>query len=102
MPPRILSRPTSIRRLLVSSFFADVTQQIHSFRASGVMLAQRSFAARSASMALRKSAGSLCTIPVVAVFFVAVFFVAVFFVAMDQFTASVLPPTMTLSHVRAN
>jgi hypothetical protein len=97
MPPRILSRPTSIRRLLVSSFFADVTQQIHSFRASGVMLAQRSFAARSASMALRKSAGSLCTIPVVAVFFV-----AVFFVAMDQFTASVLPPTMTLSHVRAN
>jgi hypothetical protein len=59
MPARILSRPTSMRRFLVSSFFADVTQQIHSFRASGVMLSQRIFAAASDSMALRKSAGSL-------------------------------------------
>lgn len=59
MPPRILSRPTSMRRLLVSSFFADVTQQIHSLRASGVMLAQRFFAATSDWMALRKSGGSL-------------------------------------------
>lgn len=48
-----------MRRLLVSSFFADVTQQIHSLRASGVMLAQRFFAATSDWMALRKSGGSL-------------------------------------------
>jgi hypothetical protein len=48
-----------MRRFLVSSFLADVTQQIHSFRASGVMSAQRLFAAESVSMALRRSAGSL-------------------------------------------
>jgi hypothetical protein len=59
MPFRILSRPTSMRRFLVSSFLADVTQQIHSFRASGVMLRQRFFAAVSDSMALRRSAGNL-------------------------------------------
>ena len=43
----------------VSSFFADVTQQIHSLRASGVMSAHTSFAMASDSIALRKSAGSL-------------------------------------------
>ena len=59
MPPRILSRPTWMRRFLVSSFLADVTQQIHSFRASGVMATQSFFAAASDSIALRKSAGSL-------------------------------------------
>ncbi len=48
-----------MRRFLVSSFLADVTQQIHSFRASGVMAAQRLFAAASDSMARRKSDGSL-------------------------------------------
>ena len=48
-----------MRRFLVSSFLADVTQQIHSFRASGVIAAQRPFAAASDSMALRKSDGSL-------------------------------------------
>src|SRR5687767_15787729 len=49
-----------MRRFLVSSFLADVTQQIHSFRASGVIPAQRLFAAESDSMARRKSDGSLC------------------------------------------
>ena len=63
IPPRILSRPTSMRRFLVSSFLAEVTQQIHSFRASGVIAAQRPFAAASHSMALRKSAGSLWSVP---------------------------------------
>ena len=48
-----------MRRFRVSSFLAEVTQQIHSFRASGVMAAQRLFAAASDSMALRKSGGSL-------------------------------------------
>lgn len=48
-----------MRRIRVASFLADVTQQIHSFRASGVMAAQRLFAAASDSMARRKSDGSL-------------------------------------------
>jgi hypothetical protein len=52
-----------MRRFLVSSFLADVTQQIHSFRASGVIAAQRLFAAASDSMAFRKSDGSLWIAP---------------------------------------
>jgi len=48
-----------MRRLLVSSFLADVTQQIHSLRASGVMLAHKSVTIASDSMALRKSTGIL-------------------------------------------
>lgn len=56
-----------MRRFLVSSFLAEVTQQIHSFRASGVMAAQRLLAATSDSMALRKSDGSLWTGPLVVV-----------------------------------
>jgi len=59
MPPRILSMPTSMRRFLVASCLAEVTQQIHSFRASGVISAQRLLAVALDSMALRKSAGSL-------------------------------------------
>lgn len=51
-----------MRRFLVSSFFADVTQQIHSLRASGVMSAHTSFAIESESIALRRSAGNLWTI----------------------------------------
>jgi hypothetical protein len=52
-----------MRRLLVSSFLADVTQHIHSLRASGVMLSHRFPTIASDSMALRKSAGNLCTVP---------------------------------------
>ncbi len=59
IPLRILSRPTSMRRFRVSSFLADVTQHIHSFRAIGVIAAQRLLAAASDTMAVRKSAGSL-------------------------------------------
>jgi hypothetical protein len=55
--------PTSMRRFLVSSFLADVTQQIHSFRARGVISTQSLFAAALDSMASRKSGGSLCTVP---------------------------------------
>jgi len=36
MPERILDNPTLILLTLVSSFLPDVTQQIHSLRASGV------------------------------------------------------------------
>jgi hypothetical protein len=52
-----------MRRFLVSSFLAEVTQQIHSFRASGVIAAQRLLAAVSDSMARRKSDGSLLIVP---------------------------------------
>jgi hypothetical protein len=52
-----------MRRVLVSSFLADVTQHIHSLRASGVMLAQTSVTVASDSIALRKSDGILCTVP---------------------------------------
>jgi hypothetical protein len=47
-----------MRRFLVSSFLAEVTQQIHSFRASGVISAQSLLAAALDAMALRKSVGS--------------------------------------------
>ncbi len=63
MPPRSLSMPTMMRRFLVSSFLADVTQQIHSFRASGVISTQRLLALALDSIAFRKSAGSLCKVP---------------------------------------
>ena len=52
-----------MRRFLVSSFLAEVTQHIHSLRASGVMLAHTSVTIASDSIALRKSAGILCTVP---------------------------------------
>jgi hypothetical protein len=61
MPSRSLSMPTSMRRFRVSSFLGEVTQQIHSFRASGVISSQTRFAAASDAIAFRKSAGSLCT-----------------------------------------
>jgi hypothetical protein len=63
IPPRILSMPTSMRLFLVDSFLADVTQQIHSFRASGVISAQSLLAAALDAMALRKSVGSSWTVP---------------------------------------
>lgn len=49
-----------MRRLLVSSFFADVTQQIHSLRASGVISAHICVTIESEPIAFRKSAGILC------------------------------------------
>ena len=52
-----------MRRFLVSSFFAEVTQHIHSLRASGVMLVHTFVTCTSDSIALRKSAGILCTVP---------------------------------------
>ena len=52
-----------MRRFLVSSFLADVTQHIHSLRASGVMLAHTSVTIASDSIAWRRSAGILCTVP---------------------------------------
>ena len=63
MPECILSKATSIRRFLVSAFFADVTQQIHSFLASGVIWRHRSLATVLCAMAIRKSAGIRWTVP---------------------------------------
>jgi hypothetical protein len=76
-----------MRRFLVSSFFADVTQQIHSFRASGVIAAHRLVAAPSDSMALRKSAGILWTAPPA----------IALVVMMRHLRAPILPPTVRLA-----
>jgi len=64
-----LEQPHSIRRLLVSAFFADSIQQIHSFRASGVMSSQVANAVASEISAFSKSAGNSCTTPLEIRFF---------------------------------
>lgn len=51
-----------MRLALVSSFLADVTQQIHSFLASGVMSSHISTFEYAISACI-KSAGILCTAP---------------------------------------
>lgn len=55
--------------LLVSGFFTEMTQQIHSLRASGVISSHFARAARSEIRAFRKSAGTACTGPREIVFF---------------------------------
>ncbi len=50
-----------MRRARVSSFFAEVTQQIHSLRASGVTSTHVVLATGSESIAFLRSVGSLCT-----------------------------------------
>ena len=52
-----------MRRRRVSLRLAEVTQHIHSLRASGVMPAHESFTIGSDSIACRKSAGRPCTVP---------------------------------------
>ena len=47
--------------LLVSGFLTEITQQIHSLRASGVMSSHFARAAGSEMRTFRKSAGTLCT-----------------------------------------
>ena len=54
----------STRRCLVSMSFAPSTQQIHSLRARGVISFQAARLTLSASKAVRRSAGSLWTVPV--------------------------------------
>ena len=49
--------------LLVSGFLTEITQQIHSLRASGVMSSHFARAAGSEMSTFRKSAGTLCTAP---------------------------------------
>ncbi len=52
-----------MRRCLVASFFAEVTQQIHSLRARGVMACHSALAVASDSMPVRRSAGSEWIVP---------------------------------------
>jgi hypothetical protein len=52
-----------MRRLRVVPCLAEITQQIHSFRASGVKSFQAARVVASESRALRKSNGVLCTGP---------------------------------------
>jgi hypothetical protein len=49
--------------LLVSGFLTEITQQIHSLRASGVMSSHFASAAGSEVRTFRKSAGTVCTAP---------------------------------------
>ena len=59
-----------ILRLRVVPSLAETTQQIHSFRASGVRSFQAAFVVASEPRALRKSAGVLCTGPDLLSFFI--------------------------------
>ena len=49
--------------LLVSGFLTEITQQIHSLRASGVISSHFARAAGSETRTFRKSGGTLCTTP---------------------------------------
>src|SRR3989344_4789419 len=64
IPLLSFERVFSIRILLVSAFLPDVTQHIHSLRASGVISSHTARATGVAIRAFRKSSGTLCTTPV--------------------------------------
>lgn len=49
--------------LLVSGFLTEITQQIHSLRASGVISSHFASAAGSEMRTFRRSAGTVCTAP---------------------------------------
>ncbi len=61
LPPASSSTARSIRRRRVASCLAEITQQIHSLRASGVRSFQVARAVVDWRTALLKSAGLLCT-----------------------------------------
>ncbi len=63
MPARNFEMVFAMRMERVSSLFPDVTQQIHSLRAKGVMSSHALRAAASFSRTVRKSAGSLWATP---------------------------------------
>src|SRR5215467_14362845 len=56
--------------LLVSGFLTEITQQIHSLRASGVISSHFARAAESERRVFRKSAGTVCTAPLETTFLV--------------------------------
>src|SRR3989344_9646183 len=63
MPSMSSVRTRCMCSLLVSDFLTDITQQIHSFLASGVMSSHAVNAFLSEVREARKSAGSLWTVP---------------------------------------
>jgi len=63
MPDFIFESAFPILIPRVSARFPEVTQQIHSFCASGVMSFHTESAAGTETSAFRKSAGMLCTAP---------------------------------------
>jgi len=63
MPSLSSVRTRSMCCLLVSGFLTEITQQIHSLRASGVMFSHCARATGSEMRTFRKSAGTLCTAP---------------------------------------
>ena len=63
LPSLSILRARSTCSFLVSTFFTEMVQQIHSLRASGVMSSQAASAALSEARAFRKSAGIWCTTP---------------------------------------
>lgn len=63
MPERIFDMPTLMRFARVSFNFPDVTQQIHSFLAKGVMSTHSAATFLSPAIIFFKSAGNLCTVP---------------------------------------
>ena len=64
MPPLSLESVFVIRMPRVSSFLPEVTQQIHSLRASGVISSHTASAFGEEVSSFRKSAGRLCATPV--------------------------------------
>jgi hypothetical protein len=63
MPSLSSVRTRSMCCLLVSGFFTEMTQQIHSLRASGVISSHFARAIASERRTFRKSAGTRCTAP---------------------------------------
>lgn len=69
IPSLSSERTLSTCCFLVSGFLTEMVQQIHSLRASGVISSHAANAAGSAMRAFRKSAGTLCTVPLESPFF---------------------------------
>src|SRR3989344_3488004 len=63
IPPLSFESPFLIRIFLVSAFLPEVTQQIHSLRASGVISSHTARAFGAEKIAFRQSSGILCTCP---------------------------------------
>jgi len=70
MPPFSFESAFSMRIPLVSAFLPEMTQQIHSLRASGVISSHTANAFGVEVIALRKSSGSVCTTPLASFFVV--------------------------------
>ena len=61
--------------ILVSGFLTEITQQIHSLRASGVISSHFVRAAGSDTRAFRKSAGKLWTTPAESLFLIPLLYI---------------------------